>query len=78
MNAKEKAKHIIEHELYCYFIINEDGFDEYNCRQVAFMFVNSIIQELEAHIKHKGLVIWEKERINYWKKVQIEIINYEF
>ena len=77
MTPKKKAEYLIELELYPYFIVNGDEFDEHNCKQVAFMFVNSIIKELEEHIKHQGLVTWEQERINYWKKVQIEIINYE-
>lgn len=74
--AELKAKYLIEHELYPYFV-NGCEFDEYGCKQVAKLLINSMIKELEAHISHKGFTTWEKERINHWKKVLIEIINYE-
>lgn len=74
--AKRKAEYIIEHLLYSHFL-ESDALDEYSCKQVAKILVDEIIKELEGQIKHKGLVTWEQERINYWKKVMIEIINYE-
>lgn len=73
---KRKAEYIIEHLLYSHFV-EGDEFDEYSCKQVAKILVDEIIKELEGQIKNKGLADWEQERINYWKKVMIEIINYE-
>jgi len=74
--AKRKAEYMIEHLLYSYFV-DGDSFDEYSCKQVAMIIIGEIIKEMDSQIKHKGLVTWEEERINYWKKVMIEIINYE-
>jgi len=74
--AKRKSEYIIEHLLYPHFLIG-DEFDEYACKQVAKILIYEIIKEIDSQIKHKEVVNWEQERINYWEKVMIEIINYE-